>query len=302
MTPFSLSEYNPDFAELHLLHVLIKLHPDQYSRFIKSLNRCFGDLYTEYDREHQVFLLRTEAETEPGKFLMELSDLLNNYCRETGIEPEPEILETRMVDPEAVQRKSSDFSRHISLFNEGAELVAGRLPLILESGTTFGSGTHPSTRLAVQALETIYENQKVFPGRVLDVGCGSGVLALCCGLLGAEDVQGVDISDESIAAARNNARRNRLSARVAFSGRQLSELSGPYDLVTANLTAAVMNGMLDEFVSLLGSGSKLVLSGLLGRQQQEMAARLESRGLLVTGCYQEGQWRALLLAAGDGRP
>ena len=88
-----------------------------------------------------------------------------------------------------------------------------------------------------------------------------------------------------------------MESRVAFSEQQLSDLAGPFDLVIANVSASVMSGMLENFPRLLANGGNLVLSGLQGRQQKEMAVRLEGSDFRVSGVYGLDLWRAMLLTA-----
>lgn len=176
--------------------------------------------------------------------------------------------------------------------------AAGGETILLAASGVFGSGLHPSTRLAVQALEEI-AGAGPFPARVLDVGTGSGLLAMIAARLGAAAVLGLDIAPEAVAVAGENAAVNGLGDRVRIEATPLAEVPGEFDFVLANLTASVQVRLADGLQARLAAGGELVLSGLLGRQGEEMAGFWGERGLRVAGRYVEGKWRALRLRAAD---
>jgi ribosomal protein L11 methylase PrmA len=165
--------------------------------------------------------------------------------------------------------------------------------LLLDAKRSFGTGHHPSTRLAVRALEEIVAEGFV-PARVLDVGTGSGILAMAASLFGARQAMGIDVCAESIDIARRNCARNRLD-QVAFSMQPLAEIDDSFDLVLANVTGAVMGFLAKDLCRVLSNRGFLILSGLLGRQGDEMASLFADQGLSLIKGYSEGKWRALLL-------
>lgn len=292
MSTISLAEYDPA-APRQQLHALLKVPAALVAGLRGRLARLCPGVAVSHDPEGGLLLLAFPEEGDRAGYLRSLAAALDDYAgAPAGLAPE--LLETRLVaipDGSPARR----FSRLLRLAEETAAPGDRRACLHLEHGTSFGSGRHPSTRLAMAALERLAEGEALFPPRVLDVGCGSGILALACGLLGAREVVGVDIDREALAVAVNNARANRLLDRVRFLAHPLAGLAGPYDLLAANVSGAVMSGMLGEFVRLVGPGGWLVISGLQGRQLGEMVETLGGSGFVELERFREGPWRAGLL-------
>ena len=141
-----------------------------------------------------------------------------------------------------------------------AAVPAGAVELVLDGGRAFGTGSHPSTTLALAALAEL-----VTPGAsVLDAGCGSGALAVGAALLGAATVVAIDIDEAAVDAARANAERNAVSGAVAVVRLPLEEVGGTYDVVIANLGAPLVFDLAGVLASRCREGGALVLSGLLG--------------------------------------
>ncbi len=302
MKVFRLPEYDPA-AEHQQLHALIRLPAELVPGFTELLRQHCPDLVLEHLPEHETLLAVFPEKEEGQDYLTTLGAVLDAFANTPGREG-VELLETRLARRLSGEGPAQPpFSRFISLVGEEAEPPTSGLFLRLEYGTSFGSGRHPSTRLAISALEQLLETEKPFPARMLDLGCGSGILSLAGSLFGARQVLGVDIDPGALVLARENAERNSLADRVSFTGRPVSELVGPYDLVVANLTGAVLSGMLADIERLVGErGGWLVVSGLLGRQLEEICGLLAKRGFEVRRGYREGSWRAALLATAGSRP
>ena len=211
-----------------------------------------------------------------------------------------ELVETRLVAaaPEAL---SGPFplSRRLWLAPPGQETVplpAGAQLVLLAAGHVFGSGQHPSTRLAAQALDDLFA--AAVPARVLDVGCGSGVLGLACARLGASAVVGIDISADARRIARQNIEINKLQERVRVDERPLDQLDERFDLIVANMTASVLLNLLALLPARLSAAGQMVLAGFHGRQAMALRELLAGHGLVLKKEYEEGNWRGLWLARG----
>jgi ribosomal protein L11 methyltransferase len=172
--------------------------------------------------------------------------------------------------------------------------------LALDPGMAFGTGLHPTTRLCLAGIETWADAGRFDRGtarhggsRVLDVGCGSGILAIAAGLFGAEEVLGVDTDPIAIEATAANARRNRLGRRIAARIGSLPSGAGPFDLVLANLIASVLVALAEDLAAELRPTGRLLASGIFVDRETEVAAALEGAGLHVVGRSSEGDWVAL---------
>lgn len=168
----------------------------------------------------------------------------------------------------------------------------GDLTVTLDPGATFGSGSHPTTRLVAAAAAELVD-----PGAaVLDVGSGSGVLAVVAALAGAASVIALDVDPAAADVVTANAVRNGVADRIRFDARPLSELAASgatFDLVLANLLAPVVIDLAPPLVSVLAPGGRLVVSGLLADRWQTATARLA--GLVVIEVERDEGWVAVTL-------
>jgi ribosomal protein L11 methyltransferase len=139
----------------------------------------------------------------------------------------------------------------------------GDLVVEIDPGRVFGHGGHPTTRLLLEDLA----ERLVGGERVLDVGCGSGVLSVAAALLGAGEVVGIDIDPDAVTVTHENAARN--GVEVTVSTTPLHEIDGRYDLVLANIGADVLIDLAPELQRV---GGTLLLSGVLAERAGEVAA------------------------------
>lgn len=162
------------------------------------------------------------------------------------------------------------------------------MTLRIEPGPTFGMGTHATTRLCLRALE-----REIVPGdSVLDVGTGSGVLAIAAVLFGAASALGTDLNPACLEVVIDNAVRNGVGEAVTVSLGHPSTLTGPFDVVVANILAPVLRELGPELVRL--SGRRLILSGLLmDRYTEVLEAMQPMRPIEV---LEEDGWAAVILA------
>ena len=158
----------------------------------------------------------------------------------------------------------------------------GRLPIRINPGMAFGTGTHPSTQLCLLFLEEL-----VSPGvRFFDVGCGSGILSIAAVLLGAESAAAVDISPASVRSTKENAALNHITNKIQTGQDSVALLSsGTFGdtqapVVAANILAPVILTLLDEgLAELAAPGGHLLLSGILANQAAEVISKAEGCGL-----------------------
>jgi len=172
-----------------------------------------------------------------------------------------------------------------------------RLPddvvLALDPGMAFGTGLHPTTRLCLAALEPLADGGALHGASVLDVGCGSGILAIAAVRLGAADALGVDTDPIAIESTLANARRNRLARRIRARHGSLPSGEAPFGVVLANLIAGVLVALAPALAAELSPGGTLLASGIFIDREAEVRAAFEAAGLDVMERTAEGDWIAL---------
>jgi len=157
--------------------------------------------------------------------------------------------------------------------------------LHIEPKMAFGTGDHPTTALCLAAVDAYLA---AHPGAsVLDVGTGSGVLALAARKLGAGRVVGVDTDAVSVRLARENAALNRVEG-VELSSVPLAAVPGRFDLVLANILANTLSALAPELAA--RTADRLVLAGILGAQADEVTGAFQAQGLELAGTAREGDW------------
>jgi ribosomal protein L11 methyltransferase len=165
--------------------------------------------------------------------------------------------------------------------------------IALDPGMAFGTGLHPTTRLCLAALESVADRGGLEGARVLDVGCGSGILAIAAVRLGAASALGLDIDPIAIEATDANARRNRVRRRIRTRVGSLPSGERPVALVLANLIAGVLIPLAPLLRAELRPGGTLLASGIFVDREAEVAEAFVEAGLLVAARLAEGDWVAL---------
>ena len=160
----------------------------------------------------------------------------------------------------------------------------------VDPGEAFGAGTHPSTRLLAEWLA-----ERTTGGeRVLDVGCGSGVLALVAARLGAAEAVGIDIEPAAVSAAEANARRNGLDEAASFSTAPAGDAElGTFDMVVANITADVLIALAGDIAARVAPGGRLALSGISAGQVSSVAAAYRPHGIEPSDPVRLDDWVSL---------
>ena len=169
----------------------------------------------------------------------------------------------------------------------------GDVVLALDPGMAFGTGLHPTTRLCLIGVEALADRGALAGARVLDVGCGSGILTIAALKLGAAAALGVDTDPIAVEATTANARRNAVARRVRVRGGSLPSGEPAFDVVLANLIAGVLVPLAPALRAELRPGGSLLASGIFIDREGEVREAFEAVGLRVTGRSTEGEWVAL---------
>jgi ribosomal protein L11 methyltransferase len=186
--------------------------------------------------------------------------------------------------------------------SHNADDIPSRLiPLRIDAGMAFGTGTHATTRGCLEMLARLNPVQVI---NAVDVGCGSGILAIAMAKLWKRGIVGGDNDPQAVAVARENAQLNgvdRLCRFVTSIGLQAPELAAraPYDLIVANILAGPLVDLADSFAAATRSGSRLLLSGLLAEQATFVSGVYVARGFGIEDAVEletgGADWRTLLL-------
>ena len=175
----------------------------------------------------------------------------------------------------------------------------GAAEVVLDPGMAFGTGTHPTTALCLRAIDQLLA---AHPGAdVLDVGTGSGLLAIAARKLGARRVVGTENDPIALRVAGENAAAN--GALLELSLDPPEAVGGRFDLVVANILANTLVELAPAIAARVGDGGVLVLAGILAGQEEEVRAAYAAQGLAPDAALEasEGEWRLVAMRRGDRR-
>jgi len=258
-----------------------------------------GAMVTSHEGESRQIDLYVEREEAPD------GAALTALLRESlGAEVDAPAV-SRVVERDWVAESQShfpmlEFGRFLVYGSHHARPRAyGRLPLLIDAGRAFGTGHHDSTALALLLLERLQPRYR--QPNLLDLGCGSGILALAAlRLWPGAAVLAADIDPQSVAVAQENRRINRIVGdfrAVTSNGLRQVDLLGaaPYDLILANILTRPLLMMAPEIARALAPGGHLILAGFLDEDRVRLEARYRALGLALVARQSRGGWSALLL-------
>ena len=176
--------------------------------------------------------------------------------------------------------------------------IPQRLIIRIDPGRAFGTGHHETTRLCLEWLESCRSDEM----SLLDVGTGSGILAIGAALLGFERVVGIDNDPEAIEVAKENVMLNGLSKKITLLCATPEGLSGSFGVVISNIESRPLIRMSEAISAQLRDRGLLALSGILAEQAGEVCAEYEKRGLRLTGRKTAGEWALLAFRKGERNP
>ncbi len=188
--------------------------------------------------------------------------------------------------------------------HDAGEVPRGVIPIRIEAGMAFGTGHHETTSLCLGAMSELAKRRRFF--NILDLGCGTGLLAIGAAKLWRRRLVASDIDPVAIEITRDNAAANGESTlvhAVVADGLDHPALSGhaPYDLIVANILAEPLTRLAPAIAKVLARGGVLILSGLLYYQENLVLSFYRSQGLVMRTIRRDGPWSALVLERPGGR-
>jgi ribosomal protein L11 methyltransferase len=273
------------------------------------------DGVTVEERQLDTFIAPDPDESPPEEYVIKAyysvageSQPLRRLIKErlewlAGFLPElvPELPEVREVRTEDW---AEGWKQHFQAVRIGPRLVVkptweefspapGDIVVNLDPGMAFGTGTHGTTRLCLEALAGLFEDSPA-PQRVLDVGTGSGILAIAAAALGAERVLACDIEPDSCRIAAENARLNAVEKHMEVTGEPLQVLEGGFDAVLANILAEENIRLASELVGRVVPGGALILSGILQEKEEMVREAFAAFPLSKPEITHREEWSCIL--------
>lgn len=174
---------------------------------------------------------------------------------------------------------------------EGGEVVVE-----LEPGMAFGTGTHETTKMCAEYLDELVIGDE----KVLDLGCGTGILGIIAAKLGAGEVICVDIDDAAYKACTENVEKNGVSEKVRVVCGELKDIeTEQYDIIVANIIADVILSLLPEFKKYSSDRTAILLSGIIADRREEVVSAVEKYGYHLVNEKKEGEWVAMHICTGS---
>lgn len=173
----------------------------------------------------------------------------------------------------------------------------GEKVIEMDPGMAFGTGHHASTKLALDFIEALFHGKEAPPKTVLDVGTGTGILAMAAALFGAQEVLAIDNDPEAVVVAEENILRNELQPTIIANDIALEKIPHQFDLVIANIIHDTLIELAAGLAARLAPNGRLIMAGILtGPQTDNIRAAYNALGLKHQETRTEGEWSALLFA------
>lgn len=238
-------------------------------------------------------------ETIDGNFHKELHKKLDNL-KELGLGVENFTVESLTIKDSDWENTWKEFyssvpvTRYLTIVPEWEEYEqkqADEKLIVMDPGLAFGTGTHPTTQLSIQALETVMRGNEV----VVDVGTGSGVLTIASSLLGASEVYAYDLDDMAVTSAKSNIELNNLPSKITINENNLLEdVMIEADVIVANILANIILQLIPDAMRVLKSGGYFISSGIIAEQKEEMLTALINEGFKIQQVNQMEDWLVII--------
>lgn len=177
---------------------------------------------------------------------------------------------------------------------EDYAVVADELVIEIDPGMAFGTGTHETTSMCLKALEKYVKDEH----KVLDVGCGSGILAIGAALLGAKEALGIEIDTDAVEIAKSNVELNKLSDKIAVQYGDLTKgIDYKADIVVANLMADLVIMLTPDVAKHLNEGGIYISSGILNEKEEVVSNAIMQAGFTIKEVLHDGEWCCIVASA-----
>lgn len=184
-----------------------------------------------------------------------------------------------------------DIGQRLAIVPGWEEYDTDRTVITMDPGMAFGTGTHETTSLCLETLDELVQGGE----RMLDIGTGSGILAIAALKLGAKEAEGVDIDPMCVRTAGENAQRNGVAERLTVLVGDLSDkASGVYDIITANIVAAAILSLAPAVPALMAPGAKFIASGIIDERRDEVLDGLKAAGLRPVQVKEKRGWVCII--------
>lgn len=276
---------------------------DAIASFVSDLTGCGVEICDQNGGAGEsavITYLAQDDPAQPGKlagiraYLAKLAEEFTEYL--------PAHLELEAIADEDWHRKWKESFKPFHLSKnlvikpswEIYDPAPGEKIIEIDPGMAFGTGLHASTKLAALLLEEHLGGLPSSPEATLDVGTGTGILAIAAALFGCKNITAIDNDPQAVASAEINVAANNLSGTIEVGTAGLAELPGPYELILANIIHNTLVEMAPRLSQLLAPAGVLILAGILKGGQADNITKIYSKyGLTLLGLKNSGEWSAL---------
>ena len=230
----------------------------------------------------------------PDENPAEILPLFKERLEASGVEYKLETSGIEQEDWQNAWKKyyhAMDIGQRLAIVPGWETYDTDRIVITMDPGMAFGTGTHETTSLCLETLDSMVKGGE----RVLDIGTGSGILAIAALKLGAAVAEGVDIDPVAVRTAGENAALNGVQDKLTVLVGDLSDkASGKYDIITANIVANAILSLAPAVPGLMAEGSTFIASGIIDSRKDEVIAGLEKAGLAVVEVKEKRGWECIV--------
>ena len=263
----------------------------------------FGEIYALDKKDFPAEGVIVKAYLPVNSFLIETTKDIEQAIGglvEFGLDVGQNIIQTHEIDEEDWATAWKKYYHPVKISGRFTILPtwehydpvdSDELIIELDPGMAFGTGTHPTTVMSLQALE-----KTVKPGqRVIDVGTGSGVLAIGAALLGAKEVHALDLDEVAVRSARINVKLNKAQDRInVVQGNLLDTIDEPGEVVVANILAEIIMSFTDDAFNVVKPGGRYITSGIISAKKNDVKEALEASGFIVEDVMMMEEWVTII--------